>query len=63
MSRLELFRKLEWAAVDYRCDEPMCPLCQGWKVEGHTPECELAAAIREEELAVAATPPPPAVPT
>ena len=42
-----LLRRLEWidTGISYRC----CPICKCAVNFGHTPTCELAAAIKEDK--------------
>lgn len=48
MGMLDLLRSLEWYTDG--TDPYRCPSCQGYKVDGHTPDCRLDRAIRELAL-------------
>lgn len=42
-----MLRRLEWAAED-ECQEPgWCQICGNHKDDGHEPDCDLAALLRD----------------
>ncbi len=49
---LEALKAVEWAGHDtsvnelYPTPDPTCPTCSGCNPEGHTADCQLAAALR-----------------
>ena len=42
---LAMLREIQWAEWD--ADQAVCHKCGNWKHEGHAPDCELAALIRD----------------
>lgn len=44
----EVLREAEWCCVTF-ARRPTCPCCQRHSVDGHAPDCKLAAAIRAVE--------------
>jgi hypothetical protein len=51
----KMLERLEWVEVGEREVERkmvpaiLCPSCDSWKEEGHKPDCELAALLKEVE--------------
>jgi len=48
---LAALRTVEWAAEGYAAEglHPACPACRAWQSRGHTPDCQLAKALRDAE--------------
>jgi hypothetical protein len=42
---LRVLKKVEWCGRSVQIRAPICPVCKGFKVQGHKDGCELVEAM------------------